>query len=444
MTSRILAPALALVAACSGNAARTAEVAAFPAAARTELDIVLVIDNSASVADHQQGLAAALPDLFAALAARPGGLPDLHIGVTTSDLGTSGVGFPGHPAPAIGTPGQSGGCGGPGDGGAFLVRGGANVAGTFISDVAAGSGARLTNYSGDLSTQLATMITGVGASGCGFEQSLAAVEAAFANPANTGFRRADAGLAVLVQSDEDDCSVRDPAFFDASDTGPLGKLESFRCTTQGVTCAEALDAAGPKTACEPTVGNGYMADTSELVAAVTTAEPDPVRRAVAAIIAPPTPFAIELRSPGAGAAATPALAHSCTYTDGNDALEVADPAVRTTAWASALGGATYSICVTDYAPIASAFAKQLLAVVDGDPCIHGRLAGGAATICTVLEDSTPVPDCATATAGATCWKLVADAQVCAGTETALRVEIDRTTPGTPAATIRVACELAGS
>ncbi len=441
---RAVAALLALVAACSDAAPRTAEVAAFPAAPRPALDVLLLIDDSVSVADHQRGLADALPALFAALAARPGGLPDLHIGVTTSDLGTTGAAFPGHPAPAIGTVGQNGGCGGAGDGGAFLIRGGASVTGPFISDVADGSGARLTNYTGDLSTNLGAIITGVGVNGCGFEQSLAAVGAALANPANTGFRRADAGLAVIVQSDEDDCSVRDPAFFGPSDTGPLGKLESFRCTTQGVTCVEPLDAIGPKTACEPSPANAFMVPADDLVAAVTTAEPDPVRRAVAAIIAPPTPFAIELRSPGMGAAAIPGLAHSCSYLDANGQTEVGDPAVRTAAWASALGGATYSICVNDYAPIVAALAKQLLAVVDGDPCVHGRLADGAATVCTVLEDSTPVPDCATAAAGATCWKLVADAQVCAGTETALRVEIDRTTPATPAATIRVACELARS
>jgi len=50
--------------------------------------------------------------------------------------------------------------------------------------------------------------------GCGFEQQLEAILAQDRNTANAGFSRQDALLAVILITDEDDCSTTDPRIFD--------------------------------------------------------------------------------------------------------------------------------------------------------------------------------------------------------------------------------------
>ncbi|MDH3625753.1 MAG: hypothetical protein OES69_10475 [Myxococcales bacterium] len=50
--------------------------------------------------------------------------------------------------------------------------------------------------------------------GCGFEQQLEAILAQDRNGANAGFSRQDALLAVILITDEDDCSTTDPRIFD--------------------------------------------------------------------------------------------------------------------------------------------------------------------------------------------------------------------------------------
>jgi hypothetical protein len=156
------------------------EVATFPAAPARQLDLLFVIDDSTGMDGPQRALAEQLPVLFGHLAVLPGGLPDLHIGVTTTDLGTTGSGDPETPGPAIGTAG-SGGCAGSGKDGA-LVANGAPITGAYVIDEAAGID-RERNYTGELADVVSTMLK-VGAGGCGFEQPLHAVRRALSNPAN--------------------------------------------------------------------------------------------------------------------------------------------------------------------------------------------------------------------------------------------------------------------
>lgn len=428
----VAATATLWLAACGDNGLPpTAEVAAFPAASRPDLDVLFLIDDT-TTASFEAALGDAMPSVLAALSARPGGLPDLHIGFATSDLGTSGSLDPVHPAPSVGS-GQPGGCEGAGKGGALQING-APVSAAFVSDVQNSSGGRDVNYTGELATVLASIIKGAGVNGCGFEQSLAAVDAALANPANTGFRRAGAGLAIVVLSDEDDCSVRDAAFFDPAESGPLGPLDSFRCTLAGVTCDQALDTSGIKTGCRPSVGNAGLDRVDDLAAGVIAAEPDALRRAVAAIVAPATPFEVDLIAQG-----TPAPTLRLTPSCSSDTPHgFADPAVRTTAWARALGGQTYTICDGSQRYVAP-LAKQLLAVVDGDPCIRTEV--GAMPTCTVREDDTPIPACPATCASGACFDIVADPLACADAPGEHRVAITRTMPASPDATIHVTCEL---
>jgi hypothetical protein len=52
-----------------------------------KLDILFLIDNSASTSDDKQNLHRALPAFFDELKKARGGLPDLHIGAITTDVG---------------------------------------------------------------------------------------------------------------------------------------------------------------------------------------------------------------------------------------------------------------------------------------------------------------------------------------------------------------------
>jgi hypothetical protein len=72
---------------------------------------------------------------------------------------------------------------------------------------------------------------------------------------NQGFRRDDAQLVVLLMTDEDDCSAKDPdLLFDPSQTAmdsTLGPLSAFRCFEFGVTCDPDGRMPGPRDRCRP-------------------------------------------------------------------------------------------------------------------------------------------------------------------------------------------------
>src|SRR5688572_7960822 len=120
------------------------EVTRMRALQNSNLDILFVIDDSPSMNDKQAALAAAFPRMIDVLAQIDGGLPSLHIGVVTSDMGTSASGSS-TPGPAIGQIG-SGGCSGRGDDGQLQTT--AGMSATFLSDVKIANGSRDRNFTG--------------------------------------------------------------------------------------------------------------------------------------------------------------------------------------------------------------------------------------------------------------------------------------------------------
>src|SRR5438046_7587025 len=54
------------------------------------VDILFLIDDSGSMADKQANLKANFPNFINVLNTIQGGLPDVHIGVATSDMGAKG------------------------------------------------------------------------------------------------------------------------------------------------------------------------------------------------------------------------------------------------------------------------------------------------------------------------------------------------------------------
>src|SRR5215813_3716812 len=74
-----------------------------------DIDLLFLIDDSPSMADKQANLADSFPKFIQLLSSLPGGLPSVHIGVATSDMGAQG------PPPNFGPPvgaGQIGACSG--------------------------------------------------------------------------------------------------------------------------------------------------------------------------------------------------------------------------------------------------------------------------------------------------------------------------------------------
>jgi hypothetical protein len=189
----------------------------------TQLDLLFVIDDSGSTREEQTALAQGLPTLLAHLEGRPGGLPSVHVGVVSADMGAG-------PMP-LGTA-----CRPVGDRGALQARAECGLdpaAGKFLR---AGAD-RQPNFTGTLAEKLSCMVQ-LGVDGCGYEQPLVSMEAALArpaiNPENWDFVRTSALLAVVILTDEDDCSGDSTAtYFQGMRPG---EGMSLRCATLGHVC----------------------------------------------------------------------------------------------------------------------------------------------------------------------------------------------------------------
>ena len=238
----------------------------FPVEVNRNLDLLFVIDQSLSMKNEQDALAANFQLLMEQITSSKYGVPNVHIGVISTNLGVGpysnlgGLGACGEtgdgailqntPRPLDGETEAS--CTGPSD--------------LFIIDVEGEDGQRIKNYQGDL-TESFSCIARLGTQGCGFEQQLEAMRRALDGsvPENEGFLREDARLAIVFVSDEDDCSVRNQEMFDLTRVS-IGGPTDFRCQTHGLTCDEgAPTAAGEYHGCVPAEDSPYMYDVSEYV-----------------------------------------------------------------------------------------------------------------------------------------------------------------------------------
>lgn len=425
-------------------------VTEFPVTVNRNIDMLFVVDDSGSMQDKQANLANNFPNFINVLNAQEGGLPDIHLGVVTTDMGTSASS--GAPGPGIGTVGQ-GGCANTGDDG-VLQTNGAAVTGKFISDIRQTDGTRLKNYTGDLATVFAQMAK-VGATGCGFEQPLAAMRRALANTtANPGFLRPDALLAVVFLTDEDDCSAKTASLFAAGDTGALGPLNSFRCTRFGVTCAQGgtttdeMNQIGTKSGCTASTTSTVVESISVFRDFLLGLKSDPRKVVVGGIMGNTTPFAVEQRQ--INSMSTIALARSCTY-QGATGVEVADPGVRMKAFFDAFPDRSTSttICQPDLSAGLTQIATLLNRAV-GSPCVNSAILAdvdastpGLQPDCLVDDKAgsmtTPIAACRSPET-APCWKLVSDPVKCPALDN-LRLEIVRSEAPRPDTVTTMRCIL---
>ena len=308
-----------------------------------------MIDNSSSMTEIQQKLLTQDPSFMTVLENLPNGLPNIHVAVVSSDMGA-----PGDSTTSIM-------CTTSGDNGAFqsTPRGSCTnttlaSGATFISNVDG-----IANYTGNL-TDVFGCIAQLGQSGCGFENQLASVARALGAdgappPAqNAGFLRDDAELAIVLLTNEDDCSApRNSALYSLNGgqqnvANPLGPIANYRCNQFGHLCTDPasaapsalispplkppVDAQGTATAptlnltnCESNdTSTGLVTPVASLIAGIKALKADPDKQIVVGAISPPvTPYTVAWLPPSGGQNTQPGelwplIEHSCGAPGGDD------------------------------------------------------------------------------------------------------------------------------
>ena len=365
-----------------------------------KLDLLFMVDNSSSMEAAQGKLVGQLQSFAAALESLPGGLPDLHVALVSSDMG------------AIGDVTTSVGCTALGDAGQFQVARRGDCLGTHMDPGATfiSNSGGVANYTGQLSEVL-TCIAAVGTAGCGFEHQLASVARALgadgAPPpvTNIGFLRKDAELAIILLSNEDDCSapigtaLYSLSGFQQGADNPLGPIANYRCNRYGHLCKDSLAASSDALAPPPedvpadTTGappaitltdcvsddgcSGLLTPIQSFVNGIKALKADAGQVVVGAIVAPPEPYTVTWippvsPPPGTTGQLWPQVMHSCGPAGGDDVNPAGqasgdgtfgDPAIRITQWVRAFGdnGFVSSICDPTYSTPMQQFATLIAA-----------------------------------------------------------------------------------
>jgi len=287
-----------------------------PVEINRDIDILFVIDNSGSMKEEQASLKQNFRRFMNELNNIEGGLPNVHIGVISTDVGA----------------GDYGGCERDGDRG-ILQNAPRGTCPTptdrYIKNVAGSNDERIRNYpieDGKDLSDVFSCIAELGTGGCGFEQTLESMRRALngSNSENAGFLRDEAYLAIIFITDEDDCSTKDGSMFDPTQNSvddELGPLSSFRCFDFGVKCdPDNPRTTGQKTDCRPREDSKYMYPVQEYIDFLKGLKDDPDKVIVAGIIGNPDPVRVDLDGDN-----NPTLQPSC----GDPAIgKNADPAVR--------------------------------------------------------------------------------------------------------------------
>jgi hypothetical protein len=223
----------------------------FPQSPEKDIDFLFVVDNSNSMAEEQQNLSKNFPKLIEALRSEKlgGKIPNVHIGVVTSDLGAGNYGLPscevaGGDGGKLQSQPRIAGCTPPSKPYIQYIDGVTNIKSATEDPV-------------EQVKEAFQCIAEIGTGGCGFEQQIESARRAL-DPklnVNPGFIRKDAYLVVVFITDEDDCSAQKPLLFDSNQStlnDPLGPLTSFRCFEFGIQCdINDREKTGPRKGCKP-------------------------------------------------------------------------------------------------------------------------------------------------------------------------------------------------
>jgi hypothetical protein len=339
-------------------------------AANRKIDILFMVDNSASMGPSQANLRANFAHFMDVLKNLPGGMPDLHLAVVSSDMGVGHGDIPGCNAAG-------------GDRGVFHhgVGAGAGCSATGLAPGATyisstGGANPQTNFTGDI-TDVFTCIAPIGETGCGFENQLRSITRALGADGETppvenqGFLRPDAYLGIVMVSNEDDCSAATSGFYDvvthttmASRLGPPG---NFRCAEFGYLCNGARpDRNAPNGLVTDTVSyescvsaeSGELVPVSSFVRMIRSLKPDPSQILVASIQGVSAGLEVHWKRPALTPDPPwPEIAHACTGGDGS----FADPGIRLQTFVGAFGGngLVFPICADNFGPALSTIAQTM-------------------------------------------------------------------------------------
>ena len=409
-----------------------------PMELQRDLDILFVIDSAPSMADERDSLTVNLRRFASVLEHIEGGLPNVHIGFVTADMGVGPYPVPG--------------CTERGDDGRLHDQ--ARIAclppaDPYLIDVAYPNGVRRRNFHGSLADAM-TCIAPVDSDGCRFSRPLAAIRRALdgSHPQHAGFLRARAFLLVVIITDQDDCSTRDDSLFDPDDP-TLGPTTPFRCFEAGVMCTpDQPRTPGLHAPCEPRQPSPYLQDLEAFVDFVKSLKDDPGQVVVSIVDGDMAP--IEVIVDGTDQLA---LAPSCQSATGS-----ASPAVRLEHFAARFPqrNQVTSICAEDLSdamlPVASTPTPSL-----ASPCLEGSIdldpdTDGLQVECSVTEvyrpdastyEETVLPRCssdAPPSGERPCWRIDLDFLICPDTETSATLDVLRSPATVPPGTfLNVRC-----
>ncbi len=381
----------------------------YPQSLQREVDLLFVIDNSSSMAGEQANWRTSFSPL-SAFKNMFGGLPDLHLGVVSTDLGTGS--FPLGSCDALGDEGRllTSNCANP-VGAPYLVdvspRGcditreinntcTASDCGpehcahepstTFVVDSNTGC-PRCRNYSNESLEDVFSCLADLGTSGCDFEQPLEAVYRALepSNDHNAGFLRDESLLGIMIISDEDDCSATSDQLYDPNldaDDGPLGPYASFRCFDHGIICdVNGRYATGLRQGCVPREDDSSMLHPVSRYVSFLDGLKDPQLVTVAVLggaLIPSSPgpgFDVDVQLDDNS---NPMVQWSCTT-----AVDGASPGIRLHSLASAFNEpdeleawAYSSVCQADLTPAFAGIGHAMSAHL-GPACLPAPLKGCA-------------------------------------------------------------------
>ena len=365
------------------------------------LDLLILIDDSPSMREEQAKLAQQVPRLVSLLlnggvdtdGTKPVGdfpaVESLHVGIITPDLGYStdpatnytagsGPSFDFNPTPD---------CmhnNGLGKAGFMQVTGFAGEPRVMCNAVTPPPDTLYLNYPepgfdenafiGDVEC-----VTGQD-NGCGFEQQLEAILASDRNTANEGFNRTDALLAVILITDEDDCSTTDPRVFDVEEhpanpyQGPFADPPTNSIVQFNLRCGAHKEALQKIQRYVDGIA-ALKTDPGQVVfAAITGIPEDPAlnrenfnsdEERYNAILA--SSDMTEIPDPAFDGTQSQQLKPACTATDGSGSAAPATRIVQTALGLNTentgVSTVVESICAADYAPALNAIVDRIAAAL---------------------------------------------------------------------------------
>ncbi len=225
----------------------------------------------------------------------------------------------------------------------------------------------------------ASCLTVVGTGGCGFEQQLTAAVVAAERESNTDFMRPHSLLLVLVISDEEDCSIENgPAFFASQELQSLYRINTA-CGIHSEALYTPAEIKQMAINAKAEVSGPQMADSAVLFAAIVGVPRTPVCQGSGTDIAGCLDVALEFGTVGEpgkvqrlppGTTSGPEASYfefACERYDGDTPITQASSGTRFVQVAQEFGDSGYvsSICNDDWTP----------AMMDIAAMIKDRLAG---------------------------------------------------------------------